>query len=390
MPDLSAYLDFSVHLNYQTGRLVLTDTSAYPGGIGADITGIINCTQPDGIEVTGDFTSPDVVYATSHDGDIELRPDNLGEPQNGIYTITYTVRHPSYSDTTKTKTFTLRYARPQGVIANLFDVFAPNLSFSDDTNYDQDDFSTPVKTRTWNVQVGSAGAVTSSDPSADLQVLGSYYDAVYEATLDVTLLYFSTVYSYLSLTDTIHAYKKTSANTPPTFTTLKEYLKEINERRSEDTTLRRINNFREDYQLASDLLDLIKQRICDNDTLNLYDLVQEFLNIYYNRVSAVYYNTDTSILPYDYSDVDCASGGGSGSGSGGSNPLSFIVGTTAGAPTAGASTWTHSAITTGTRLIRNTTPVATISWNGNAYYTVTGNTITLHGDTFKTDDLLQI
>jgi hypothetical protein len=51
MADLSAYVDFSVRLDKSgmTPAIVLTDTSAYPVGVAATVTGVFSVTQPDNI-----------------------------------------------------------------------------------------------------------------------------------------------------------------------------------------------------------------------------------------------------------------------------------------------------------------------------------------------------
>jgi hypothetical protein len=309
MPDLSAYLDFSLQLNYKTGKMVLTDTSAYP--VGVTVEGIITALQPDGITRTGDFTSPDIDTSVSPTGEIELRKNSLGAPQTGSYTVTYTVRAAGYDDTTVSNTFTLVYTRPTVVIGKLFDVYTPSLFFVDSTNYDQTGFTQAV-TRAWDVQGGNVGTKTGTSDTLDLKIGGNYYDAIYEGTLAVEVDYTSTEYFYLTLKDVAYGYIETSADTPPSFTTLKSYLKAIKARFDSDTACSRIDSGREDYEYASSLLQQIRIRICDNDTVNLTEQVQDFLDVYYERLNSSYTNTDAVIPAYNNADCDCGGGGAVG------------------------------------------------------------------------------
>jgi hypothetical protein len=130
--DLSAYIDFSVQLDKSVDPALvrLTDPDNYPAGVGIYIRGVFSVTQPDGISVDGNFTSPDVyssggqlVVATK---ELRLASDGVAL-QNGLYTITYTVQCTGYTDTVLTKAFTLDYASPSVIITPLKDVFTPQI-----------------------------------------------------------------------------------------------------------------------------------------------------------------------------------------------------------------------------------------------------------------------
>jgi hypothetical protein len=305
MSDLSAYLDFKISLDFKQGKIVISDTSAYPAGVSSAIKGIISVQQPDRIWVNGDWNSPSIVFQGSvlSSGLVELRSQANGKPQQGVYTITYTVDHPDYTPTTSTKTFILSYAPVEPVIRPSFDVFTPSIKASDSTVYDVSGFNTPSLSKQWHAQVGTIGSVSGSSDILDLVINSGYYDAVYDITLTVQATYQHTVYSFLTVIDELTATYRTTADTPPSFPAMEGYLKEIKSKYDNLSPVQRTVSNRQDYEYAAGLLGQIKSRICKGDTVNLYPQIQDFINVYNQYSSSLYQNTNTTIPTYDYSSV---------------------------------------------------------------------------------------
>lgn len=412
MPDLSQYISNTVQLSFKDGKVYVTDNSAYPAGVVNDIVGIIKITQPDKIVRNGDWNAPDIIYSggSLSQGEVELRTKSNGKPQQGTYVIEYTVDHPDYTPTTLTRTFTLSYEGVDLAIDEQFDVFTPVLNAADTTDYSRGGFDAPTISRSWNAQIGSVGTVAGNSTIFDIIFSGNYYDAAYTITLTTDLTYQHSTYSYLTVVDRRTATLETSANTPPSYTTLIGYLKTIKQRFDELQSCTKTVDARQDYEYASALLSQIKSRICAGDFVDLYSQIRDFLNVYNNHVTVAYVNTDTPIATYDYSDVDCG-GGGSGTTN---DPritsqmianwnaafsaippddLEYIVGTTPGAPTAGTSTFVSALLTNWRiRLKVNKIIMSKADWNGNPYYSkpLVSDTLTLTGMTWTTGDLIQI
>lgn len=311
MADLSAYLDFSLQFDYTTSTIKLTDTSTYPVGVASGITGIINSTQPDGITRMGAWATPDVIYSAGAltVGSIELRLTSANGPQQGNYTVTYTVSHPSYSPTTKTKTFNLAYTRPLSVITTSFDVFTPVLSLSDGTNYASSAFLAPTITKAWTVNVGTVGTRTATTDTIDLAITGLYYDATYTGTLVTNLTYQHSTYTYLTVKDRVIGNISANAAKPTPFTTLQTYLKTIKSRYDALTSSAKSQPAREDYEYAVGLFQNINNRMCANDLVGLNTQLQDFLNVYNGYVSTTVVNTNTAIPAYDFTACNCGVGG---------------------------------------------------------------------------------
>jgi hypothetical protein len=217
MPDLSAYQDFNVKLDYINNQIVLTDPNGYPVGVDVDLVGIFTIIQPDRVSVTGSFSSPDVSYNSGQLTPAEktLRLNSRGNPQCGTYSISYTIDHPDYTPTTITKTFELNYTRKSLDLEEDFDVFTPSLIYRDNTNFSQSGFTTTSSTVAWSAVIALVGTATGSSNNFDLIYSGNYYDAEYTIDYQRDLLYTHQTYTYLTLADRYSTEISTTANTPP-------------------------------------------------------------------------------------------------------------------------------------------------------------------------------
>jgi hypothetical protein len=411
LANLSAYLNCSISLDYIRGKVVLKDTSLYPDGVAAGITGIVSVKQPDMIAVEGDWDAPNITFNGSvlTDGEVELRTQADGTPQQGLYTVTYEVDHPDYSPTKIVKTFQLSYVRSEVTIQEYFDVFTPNLSLQDTTNYNAGAFNAPTISRVWNVSVGTVGTVSGTAQTLDLALNSNYYDAKYTIGLTTELVMVHSTYSYLTVRDRVFQDTVLTANTPPTFTTLQTYLKEIKAKFDGLESDVKTVSARQSYEYAESILAHIKSRICKGDTMNLYPQIQDFLNVYYDYTSSLYVNTNLPIATYGYADVDCGVGGGvlidaristehinnwnAAFGAIPPDDLEFVVGVTEGAPVADTDTFTSNALVNRrVRLFIGKIPQATISVNGDPYYEKpkASDTLTVYGYKWMTGDYIKI
>ena len=243
MPDLSAYVDFSVSLDKSgiTPEIVLTDTSTYPGGVAATVTGVFSVTQPDGISVVGNWTTPDVTYVgsalTPNSKELRLATDD--NFQNGLYVISYTVKATGYTDTPKTKTFVLIYTPVKLGISDLSDVFTPSLQVIDSTRWAVSGFASPTVTRAWTAAITYVGSgiqnITSNAILFDLSYSGSYYDAHYDITFNAIATYVNSTAAWLSLTDVLSSDFQLDEYTPPTLTQLRNSLTALKTSIDDDT-----------------------------------------------------------------------------------------------------------------------------------------------------------
>jgi hypothetical protein len=240
--------------------------------------------------------------------------------------------------------------------------------------------------------------------------LAHYYDAAYTISLTTDLTYQHSTYAYLSVIDRRIATLNTTANTPPSYTTLRGYLKAIKDNfdslASCDT-----RQARDDFEYASGLLGFIKSRICagGSELINLYSQIQDFLNVYHNHITVAYVNTNAIIPAYSYADVDCGTGTtndprilntdinnwNAAFAAIPPDSLEYIIGVTTGAPTAGTSTFSPTGnifVNRRIRLLINKVRIATSDWDTNPYFSkpLASNILTLTGATWESGSLIQI
>lgn len=194
MANLAQYVDFNVILDKSvtTPVITLTDLNNYPLPIGLYVTGVFTITQPDGITITGSFTSPDTYY--NHWAvNKELRLNSTGGFQNGTYIFKYVVKCIGYDDTTLIKTVNFQYQNKSVTITNLVDVFTPSIMALDGTNYTQIGYTVTTTSRSWSAYIKYAGTsivhLTSTAILFDLVYNTKYYDAHYDIDFESILYY---------------------------------------------------------------------------------------------------------------------------------------------------------------------------------------------------------
>lgn len=300
MANLDAYIDFNVTLNFQTKEITLTDTSSYPAGVNAGITGIVTIKQPDSIIIQGDWGTPDVTWTGSAltNAVKELRTTAQNTPQCGNYTITYEVIHASYTPTTLTRTFALNIIYPELVITDMFDVFTPVLTIQDDTVYDLSGFDSATVVRAWSIAVGSVTTITSSNSSVDLIYLGNYYDAVYTVTFNAESTQAHTTYTYLTVVYDLPFTGIFLANTPPPLNNLVQCLNDLktlaDAQADADCCSTLENKYGKAERRLSHLITMLRVGITDMAA----ELVNEFVHL---TACAQNLHRNQPIQPYDIS-----------------------------------------------------------------------------------------
>lgn len=328
MANLQSYIDFSIKFDKSVSTPVirLTDPNLYPVGIGVYVTGIFSIKQPDGITITGSFTSPDIYWSSSGFvvAEKELRLATDGSLQNGTYVFTYTVRCTGYDDTILVKTFVLNYATPSVLITDLTDVFTPALQQLDSTVYSQANFTAGTPTRAWIADILYVGSVVQSVTGTaimfDMAYSGSYYDAHYNISFSSVFTSTGVLLTYLTIKDKITALKQIDAYTPPTLAVLLTGLTTLKLAIEAGTYCGGCGcGCTPDYApytLAVSIYDNIIARGLNGDTVGLSDYVDQLLKIF--NCSGILNQTQTyvAIPAYNF--------GNSGS-SGIHAPIQFTV-----------------------------------------------------------------
>jgi hypothetical protein len=313
MPDLSSFINFSVKFNLTGGTpvMTLTDTSSYPGGVPPGITGYFSVTSPDGGVDSGSWSSLDVTWNGSilTPKNQNLRTASDGEVQKGVYTVTYYATHASYAPTTLSRTFTFSFTKPELNIVEDFDVFTPELKYTDSTTYGVSNYNAPTITRAWSVVSTPTGTLTGTSASIDLVYTGSYYDADYTCDFEVDLLYQHSSYAYLSVELTLSNQTLSSADTPAVCSEVIGYLDDLKaELNAADTCSYLYKDLKAKYEYASSLLNHIKTLGATGDYTNISSYLEEYILVTNNYVTPAYTNTNAVIPAYDFT----CFGGGSG------------------------------------------------------------------------------
>lgn len=298
MANLDAYIDFDVRLDFDAPQITITDVGTYPVGVNAGILGIVKITQPDGIIVQGTWSSPDITW----NGTIltpaikELRLTAAGTPQCGTYTVEYTIDHPSYTPTVLTKSFDLNITLPTANITVGFDVFTPELTLTDDTNYAISNFTFVSITREWEVAVGSVTQITGTTQVLDLAYLGNYYDAVYLAFFGSFTTMTHDTYDYLTIFYKTQWEDTLEANTPPAINDLVECLNELKAQLDAEADVNCCTTLENKYGKAERRLSHLIHTLLAGFTDGALNLITEFINL---TACAYSVNRNQPILPYD-------------------------------------------------------------------------------------------
>lgn len=194
-------------INRQTGTSYILLTDATTGT--STIKGNFYIAYPDGtVSHFTDFSSPNI---SSVGGTFQanLLNNSEGEAQRGAYTFIYTVL-----DTTtdllesSTKTFSFSFDEPEMVITNSSDVAIPRVAFSVPFDFTSTNYTETLVTFNLSIPFPSTSdangttlnkSLTSVDRELLMVNITSYYEGVYNATVDFNATYQSISESYLSI-----------------------------------------------------------------------------------------------------------------------------------------------------------------------------------------------
>lgn len=360
MADLSSVINFSVALDKNTGYTKVTDTSSYASGVASGITGIVSITQPDGITRSGNWLAPDIYWDGSQlvIANLELRLAEDGLFQNGSYSITYTIRHSSYDETSITRTFTLSYSRPSILITESFDIFTPLLKVIDSTTYEKSGFALQSVTRLWEALIqtvsGTIRSKVGSTQEFDLSYGGDYYDAYYDISLDVIVTYRLSSATWVSvidrLNDALEDETALQAQIPPTIDQFLAMIKGFkNELDALVTNCTQYDIKLQRYKLITSVFDQLVKNGQSGLLSGLKDYVLELQLLLNDGVTPTYTNTNAIIPTYDWGVGAGSVAWGDVSGKPSSEDVYFEAGDF-GYPAVGSSTYTNSSFEN-TRLI---------------------------------------
>lgn len=171
----------------------LEDISSYaPNGyVEENIGGYFKITYPDGIEQ--DFLtlqSPLLTLTNNFTYENPLRLDAEGRVMRGGYRIEYVVKYEGNYLDTLIREVNFDYETPVAVITPQVDLFTPDISVKDDTDYNKEYFTHSLY-RTFS------GKAPEVDPTVlqtttdvlDLGIGNKYYNTTYQVKLDVDIIY---------------------------------------------------------------------------------------------------------------------------------------------------------------------------------------------------------
>lgn len=266
------------------------------------LIGYFDITQPDGIKISGNFSSPMItggalVYTT------QLRLDYLQQFQKGNYLISLNARHPLYTDGLFTRSFNFQYNTVTQVITESLDVFTPLLQYIDNTVYNKTGYTTVSQTQLWT-GTSPAGVIVNSTTSVfPLVIGGNYYNATYNTTYITTVIYQDSINTWLTISQGFTYTKAAAAYTPQSMVIMLAYLDAMKASLS--------GCFPNDkgYIKATALYWNIREKVCARSTTGLKDLFDEFYRLTHNGVDYLYITTNSPLFGYDFT-TGCGGSGG--------------------------------------------------------------------------------
>ncbi len=315
MPSLTGQISFTVKFDL-TGSptLKLLATTSIPLIDKPNLTGYFSIKQPDGITVTGSYTSPDVAWNVGaaaypeFSSALRLASDQLY--QRGEYIITLYANCAGYTPGVFSRSFNINYQPVTVDLENQFDCFTPSLKYEDLTNYAVSNYNIASSTRSWSA-TSAAGNPTGVSNIFDLAIGGSYYDCSYAITFIKNITYQHSNDAWLTVAERFTENITEAAFIPASMNTNLTYLVALKATR--DAAANCQGNYEvldELYEDASTLFHQMRAQVCAENTTNLTALFDEFYRLTHNYQPQVYVNTNGAIAAYDFT-AGC-SGGGSG------------------------------------------------------------------------------
>lgn len=297
MPSLSGFVSFDVQFILKgVPSLRITAKNTLLNSEGDAIIGYFAITQPDGIKRVGNYSLPDVYY-NNVVFTIPLRLSSTQEYQKGNYEITYFADHPNYTPAEFTRNFDVEFKAIKQSIVDKLDVFTPNLSVVDVTNYTKSNYSIADITRQWAATTSVGNIPTSTLSSISLIVNGNFYDAKYNVSYLVDILYQHSSNTWLKILQSYSVTLNLSAFTPSSMQILLGYLDNLKAEKDSKACSDSLNAL---YEKAATLYQHIRSRICAMDVDALSKYFEEYYRLTHNYQSYNYNNTGLIIQPYDF------------------------------------------------------------------------------------------
>jgi hypothetical protein len=280
--------------------MVLTDTTTSPP---SGLVGIFTITQPDGYIRTGNIDSPDISSAGGSFS-YTLRLDNLYGLQCGNYTIVYSGNAPGYLSTNFTRTFNFEYTPVSLIMTQDFNVFTPDLGYSDDTIYTISGYTNGDITRAWTAVSTPTGTLTGSSQIFDLAYDDSYYSASYNVTLTSSLLYTNSTYNWLTISESITKNETACIEDPPSLSELVAQVSELRATMEElINTCQSFDQAKADFEYAQSLFWHIIDKAKTQDWDNIYVDLERLLSVLDNYQTPTCNPTNAIIPTYDFSQL---------------------------------------------------------------------------------------
>ena len=290
-------IDFSFLFDLRTTPVLkITDTSTYSAEQ-TDVKVFIKVTRPDGI--IRDFpTNPDISGTSgslsTYDFTLPLDPLS-GQPAYGTYKVEYKFTVGSQMAVTVTKSHNFEFAQVAIKYEENVDEFTPEVKIKDTTpNYNILNYTLSTISRDFSASVGSnmtlvdgsarvvsiANSTTSGASDAartyDLKdpAYGSnsatYYDTEYTVTINVTVTYTHSIYSWVQAKETFTKTFKVNVHAPPTKAGLIDEFDQLKNlvERYDDENKTLFRKYRTDYEQVVTSFNHLVLRLNDNDSDN--------------------------------------------------------------------------------------------------------------------------
>lgn len=309
MPSLNGQISFTVKFDL-TGSptLKIQASTTIPGGDKPNLVGYFYIKQPDLIDRTGSYTSPDVVWNGSgyDEFSIPLRPASDGTYQRGTYQIIFYASCTGYTPGSLSRQWAANLAKVSETLTQLFDLYTPSLSYRNDTVYTNGDYAITSQDEAWAATAIPGTPTPSTTADFDLAILGIYYDSIFAITHTKNVTYQNNANTWFTILQRWTSSITAAAYIPAAMTVLLGYLDALK-------TLRDANScshtYDEVYEDTAVLYSHIRNKVCQQVIAGLKDYFDQFYRLTHNFQNLVYINTNSAIPPYDFT-TGCGGGGG--------------------------------------------------------------------------------
>ncbi len=300
MPQISN-LSFNVSFEpHNPNRVGLTNTTP---SLPAGFVGIFKVTQPDGYVRNGDINTPDVTNVVSSCV-VTLVPDSAGQLQQGQYIIEFIGNAPGYLSTSFIRTFTLQYTAATISLRNDFDIFTPQLAYTDISNYSVSGWTiSSGPTRKWDATSPTTGTISGTNSSINIRYNNQYYAENYTIQFEVNVAYASQAYPWLTITHTRTQTTSVTACIPKSLEDLTQAVEALREE-SNASCGGDWAKFEKANALYAHLLNMLRLvLIAGQHQDGFFDVYQQLLT-YIQNGSVACTTIGQVIPPYDFSDYE--------------------------------------------------------------------------------------